>query len=74
MIAVQSSNVTSVGYESDTRTLLVRFKSGDLYKYRNVPPEVYKGLLMAESVGKYLNQHIKKTFKYEKVESSKMLT
>jgi len=58
LINVESSNVKSVGYENNT--LIVLFKNGGLYKYIDIPETVYDELLLAESIGKYLNTEVKK--------------
>ncbi len=55
----QSSNVAAFAYDHDARTLHVRFKSGHAYAYSNVDPSHYDGLQNADSVGKYINEHIK---------------
>lgn len=51
MIKVISSNVVAVGY--DENDLYVDYKSGS-YVYRDVPKDIYKELLNAESKGKYI--------------------
>lgn len=58
--AVDSSNLESVGYESNSKILEVRFKNGSLYRYSEVPEGVYRGLLGAGSVGGYLDAYVKK--------------
>ena len=63
--AVDSSNIASVAHAG--HTLEVKFKSGDLYEYDNVPASVYQSLLNAPSVGGYLHQHIKGKYPYRKV-------
>ena len=62
---VTSSNIVSVGHEK--MTLEVEFKGGAVYQYSNVPPEVAAELLQADSVGKYLAEHIKGEYEYHKV-------
>lgn len=57
MIPVSSSNLSSIGYEGST--LYIRFHSGGLYAYYNVPTSIYNGLMSAESHGKYFHAHIK---------------
>lgn len=52
-IAVNSSNVLSIGHEGIT--LQVTFKSGDTYQYHPVDKDDYNKLLNAASVGKCLN-------------------
>lgn len=65
MIPVESSNLKSVSYEN--QDLYVLFHNGGFYKYLNVPENLYDQLLNASSKGKFLNEKIKKIFKYEKI-------
>ncbi len=58
-IHVRSSMLDSVGYDETTGTLEVKYKSGGIYKYRNVPLEVYLGLMSAYSKGRYFNRYVK---------------
>lgn len=64
---VSSSNVASVGYDQPTSTLVVEFKNGNVYQYFDVPEQVYEGLLQANSVGAYLNQAVKLSYRYARV-------
>lgn len=57
MISVSSSDIASIGYEGST--LHIRFNSGGLYAYYNVPTTVYNGLMSAGSHGKYFHANIK---------------
>ena len=57
MIPVSSSNISSIGYEGST--LHIRFHSGGLYSYYNVPLSVYNGLMSAGSKGRYFHANIK---------------
>lgn len=65
MIAVSSSDIASIGYESGT--LHVQFHKGGLYAYFDVPEHVYLGLLSAPSKGGYLHAHIKNRYQYSKL-------
>lgn len=65
MIPVSSSNISSIGYEGTT--LYVRFNSGGLYAYYNVPLSVYNGLMSASSHGSYLASHVKGVYRYEQI-------
>lgn len=47
MTGVESTNIESVGH--DGSDLFVRFKSGGLYRYPNVPPEIH-GEFLKEGV------------------------
>lgn len=57
MISVTSTDISSVGY--DGNTMHIRFNSGGLYAYYNVPSSVYNGLMGASSKGKYFHANIK---------------
>jgi hypothetical protein len=57
---VNSSNLKSVGYDPETKTLEIEFLNGGLYQYDNVPESIYNGLMSASSHGQYFYRHIKK--------------
>ncbi len=67
-IPVQSSNVSEISYDPDTQELLVRFVNGSLYKYLEVPENVYKSFLHAPSKGKFVNNRLKNRYLYLRVE------
>ena len=64
---VRSSNIKSVGYESDSMTLEVEFRDGGIYKYFNVPAHVHEGLMRAISKGSYFHDHIKERYRFRKM-------
>lgn len=64
-IKVESSNVDKVGYGDNT--LFVLFKNGGLYKYKEVPENIFNGLMNEESIGKALNKNIKKIYDVEQI-------
>ena len=55
---VESSMIQAVGYNAKTRTLEVLFNSGQIYCYESVPSRVYKGLMAADSKGRYMLANI----------------
>lgn len=57
---VSSSNLTSVGYDPRSRVLEIEFHDGSVYQYSGVPESVYRGLMAADSHGRYLDVHVKK--------------
>ena len=59
MVSVNSSNLSAVGYDSETSTMHVRFNSGRLYAYYNVPESVHRELMNASSHGSYFNSFVK---------------
>jgi hypothetical protein len=58
-IPVVSSNIVSVRYDPEARTLDVEFKNGAVYQYADVPQEEYDGFLSSDSKGRYHNARIK---------------
>lgn len=61
---VDSSVIHAAGYDPQTQTLEIVFNSGRPYRYRNVRPEVYQGLMSAPSKGHYFLAHIRDVYPY----------
>ena len=59
-IPVSSSNLVSIGYDAESKTLEIEFQNGSIFQYFNVPERIYSGLMSAASHGRYLNAYIKK--------------
>lgn len=57
---VSSSNIASIGYDSDSMILEIEFLRGAVYQYYDVPQSIYDGLMAADSHGKYFAAYIKK--------------
>jgi len=57
---VQSSSVSSVGYDRDSSMLEVEFLNGSVYQYFGVPESIFNGLMNAPSKGTFLDQVVKK--------------
>jgi hypothetical protein len=55
---VNSSMLRRVRYDSKNRFLDVVFRTGEKYRYKDVPPDEYNGLMNAESHGKYMQMRI----------------
>lgn len=64
---VKSSNITHLGYDYETNTLHVTFKSGGVYTYKGVTPNEVADLAQAPSIGSHLSQHIKPKYTGEKL-------
>jgi hypothetical protein len=56
---VQSSNIASIGYDTETLTLEVEFLSGGIYQYFGVPQDVYDSFISASSKGTFFHHNIK---------------
>ena len=55
---VNSSMLRRVRYDPENRFLDIVFRTGEKYRYKDVPPDEYKGLMAAESHGKYMQSYI----------------
>ena len=62
---VDSSNVASVGYEDGI--LEVEFKGVSVYRYFDVPPELYEELKEADSVGSFIHRRIVRVFEHVRI-------
>lgn len=60
--AVESSSLAAAGYDADTQTLAVQFKSGDIFHYPGVSMELATAFYGAESRGTFYAQHIRGKF------------
>lgn len=64
---VSSSNLYSVGYDSETSTLEIEFRDGSVYQYFNVPARVYEALMSAGSHGQYFHRNIRDVYQYARI-------
>lgn len=67
MKRVDSSNIDSLHYDHEKKSLIVQFKNGGSYEYLDVSPDKYKELEEAESIGAHLHKHIKITHHFRKL-------
>lgn len=54
-----SSAISALGYDPESRTLHVQFKTGKTYTHEDVPLEKVAALTGARSVGSYYNTRIR---------------
>lgn len=66
-ILLESSTLASVLYLPAHRELQVAFRSGEIYRYLDVPTEVYRELLAAPSKGIYFNSNIRTRFAFRQL-------
>ncbi len=64
---VESSNLASIGYDSENEILEIEFNHGGIYQYFDVPHNVYEELMNAESHGKYFSANIRNNYEYQKL-------
>lgn len=65
---VESTAISSVGYDANAKILEVEFSSGAVYKYRGVPPGVYRSLMKSPSKGQYVSRRIRDRFPFTRLD------
>ena len=61
-----SSTISTGRYYTENKTLVLIYTDGSIYEYEDVPLFYWRGLLDAESKGKFINTNIKRLFKFNK--------
>ena len=64
MPPVTSEAIAQIEYDPPTRTLFVRFTSGEWYGYVDVPPSEYAAFEAAESKGRFFQDRIRDLYAY----------
>jgi len=66
-VPLESSLLASALYDSPRRLLKVEFRSGERYRFFDVPAACYRELLAAASKGTYFNRHIRNHFHFQRL-------
>jgi len=64
---VVSTRIEDMGYDPESQTAEIAFVSGGIYRYFNVPEDIYYAVLNAASVGRAFDQLIKGSYDYERI-------
>jgi hypothetical protein len=71
LFTTKSSTIHRVEYLEMEKTLEIEFRSGNVYRYYNVPPRLWKVFQLyiecEGSAGSFFNEYIKNQFNSEKV-------
>ena len=67
MEPVTSSNLDAAGYDPQRKILAVQFKSGMIYHYAGVEPDLAFELYAAESKGRFYSAHIRGKFSAQRM-------
>lgn len=65
MVRVASEAVADIEYDAPTRTLFVRFTSGEWYAYLGVPASEHAAFLAAESKGRFFQARIRDRYAFK---------
>ena len=64
---VDSEMLVEVGYDEKSHSLVAVFRTGETYRYKNVPSFVFTGLMSADSKGRYMQKYVLGRFDYERI-------
>lgn len=67
LVKIVSSNLDSIGFDDLYNILYVQFKNSSLYCYFDVDKYVYDSFLASSSKGKFFEQNIKTSYKFERI-------
>lgn len=64
---VESSVLQAAAYAENQAVLYLLFRSGEVYRYFDVPGWQYQEFLAADSKGRYFGRNIRGQFRYEQM-------
>jgi hypothetical protein len=70
---VVSTNVAGIGYSRHLRALEIEFTRGAIYRFLDVPHDIYTGLLASKSKGHFINHRIRGRYRFVRVRPSRKL-
>jgi hypothetical protein len=71
-IAVNSTTLRTVGYDTEHQLLQIEFQNRSIYQYFEVPATVYEELMQAPSKGAYFNRSIRPRFDFALVKAASL--
>ena len=66
-VLIDSSMVDTISYYHDSHKLIVAFKNGRVYVYKDVDKETFESVRKSNSTGKALHKKVFKLFKYSEL-------
>lgn len=67
MVDIQSSNLKSAKYNTESKDLEITFNNNSIYEYKDVPWNVFTSFRLSESQGKFFNTNISRKYEYKKI-------
>jgi hypothetical protein len=62
---ISSSCINSIGYDSNLNILEIEFSSYEIYKYFDVPENIFREMMFVSSHGQFFHQYIKDSYRFE---------
>ena len=66
MTLVDSEAIAEIRYDAGQSTMFVRFVDGEWYSYFDVPADVHRAFVGAESRGRFFQNHIRDQYRYRR--------
>ena len=66
-VPIESSAVSSVGYDPRAKALDIEYAGGAVYRYAPVPDRVVRQLLRAPSKGRFVNARIRDAYPFRRI-------
>jgi hypothetical protein len=66
MVLVESEAIAEIDYRAASATLHVRFVEGEWYSYFDVPGDVHRAFVAAESHGRFFQRNIRDRYRYRR--------
>ena len=66
-IPTKSTTILSAGYNSDERTMDLEFRDHSVYRYFEVPDDVFVDLVVAGRTGAFVKDHVRNRFRCERL-------
>ena len=67
-IEVESSSIASAGYRRATKQMEIEFRSGAIYRYREVAESVFTAFSAARSKGNFFSTQIRGKYAFDKLQ------
>lgn len=64
---VNSTNISTVGYNPNNKKLIILFQRGNIYKYDNVNLDTFLKLLLSDSIGQGFHKFINNKFNFTRI-------
>ena len=66
-VTINSTNIKSASYNTETKVLTVHFNNGSIYEYQDFPWDLFTKFRASDSQGKFLNEKVKGKYTFNKL-------
>ena len=73
-VDINSSNLKSASYDTESEVLSITFKNGSIYEYYNFPWVIFTKFRMSESQGKFFSGQINGKYTYKKIKDKEVVS